>query len=102
MVAAARKTLERAGRVDLVDIRCGDAEQLPYPDGAFDGVISTFGVMFCADPQQAAAELARVCRPGGRLVGVDGATGSGASTSTSSSKRGDRLRGLDLDLVRGP
>lgn len=45
-----------------------DAERLPFPDGAFDGVISTFGVMFAQDQRRAAAELARVCRPGGRLV----------------------------------
>lgn len=45
-----------------------DAEALPYEEGEFDGVISTFGVMFCADPEAAAAELARVCRPGGRMA----------------------------------
>lgn len=44
------------------------AERLPFPDGRFDGVISTFGVMFAFDQRQAAAELARVCRPGGRLA----------------------------------
>ncbi len=44
-----------------------DAEQLPFADGSFDGVISTFGVMFAADQQQTARELARVCRRGGRL-----------------------------------
>ena len=36
-------------------------------DGAFDVVLSTFGVMFAPDQAQAAAELARVCRPGGRI-----------------------------------
>lgn len=46
----------------------GDAEALPFEDGEFDGVISTFGVMFAANQQDAAAELARVCKPGGRLV----------------------------------
>jgi SAM-dependent methyltransferase len=45
-----------------------DAERLPFDDGAFDGVISTFGVMFAFDRAQAAAELGRVCRPAGRLV----------------------------------
>jgi len=44
-----------------------DAENLPYGDGAFDAVLSTFGVMFTADHARAAAELARVCRPGGRI-----------------------------------
>jgi SAM-dependent methyltransferase len=45
-----------------------DAEALPFEDGAFDAVISTFGVMFAADHAAAARELARVCRPGGRLA----------------------------------
>jgi SAM-dependent methyltransferase len=45
-----------------------DAERLPFPDGTFDGVISTFGVMFAADQAQAAAELGRVCKLGGRLA----------------------------------
>jgi ubiquinone/menaquinone biosynthesis C-methylase UbiE len=46
----------------------GDAEALPYGDGAFDVVVSTFGVMFAARPTVAAAELVRVCRPGGRIA----------------------------------
>ena len=51
-----------------IEFRLADAERLPFDDGAFDGVISTFGVMFAVDQAQAAAELARVCRPGGRLA----------------------------------
>lgn len=46
----------------------GDAEELPYADGAFDLVVSTFGVMFATRPTEAAAELVRVCRPGGRIA----------------------------------
>jgi SAM-dependent methyltransferase len=45
-----------------------DAEALPYADGRFDAVLSTFGVMFTADQPKAAAELLRVCRPGGRIA----------------------------------
>jgi len=45
----------------------GDAEALPVEDGSFDVVLSTFGVMFAPDQHQAAAELLRVCRPGGRI-----------------------------------
>ena len=45
-----------------------DAEALPFADGDFDAVISTFGVMFCGQPERAASELARVCRKGGRLA----------------------------------
>ena len=44
-----------------------DAEALPYPDASFDVVLSTFGVMFTAAQEQAASELRRVCRPGGRI-----------------------------------
>lgn len=45
-----------------------DAERLPFEDSHFDRVISTFGVMFAANHQAAADELARVCKAGGRLV----------------------------------
>ena len=44
-----------------------DAENLPFGDASFDVVMSTFGVMFTPNQEQAARELARVCRPGGRI-----------------------------------
>jgi SAM-dependent methyltransferase len=44
-----------------------DAENLPFPNASFDVVMSTFGVMFTADQEKAASELARVCKPGGRI-----------------------------------
>ena len=44
-----------------------DAEKLPYADASFDAVLSTFGVMFTPNQEQAATELARVCKPGGRI-----------------------------------
>jgi ubiquinone/menaquinone biosynthesis C-methylase UbiE len=44
-----------------------DAESLPFADGSFDIVLSTFGVMFAPNQQQAANELKRVCRPGGKI-----------------------------------
>jgi SAM-dependent methyltransferase len=47
--------------------READAEALPFPEGSFDAVVSTFGVMFTPDQPRAAAELARVCRPGGKI-----------------------------------
>jgi ubiquinone/menaquinone biosynthesis C-methylase UbiE len=46
----------------------GDAEQLPYPDQSFDVVITMFGAMFAPRPEQVAAELIRVCRPGGLIA----------------------------------
>jgi len=47
--------------------RVADAEKLPFADGAFDVVLSTFGVMFAPDQERAAAELLRVTRSGGRI-----------------------------------
>ena len=44
-----------------------DAENLPFADASFDVVLSTFGVMFTPNQEKAATELARVCKPGGRI-----------------------------------
>jgi ubiquinone/menaquinone biosynthesis C-methylase UbiE len=44
-----------------------DAEKLPFPGASFDVVLSTFGVMFTPDHERAAAEMLRVCRPGGKI-----------------------------------
>src|ERR1700758_5494763 len=44
-----------------------DAEALPFGDGSFDVVVSTFGVMFTPNQDRAAAELARVCKRGGKI-----------------------------------
>jgi len=46
----------------------GDAEQLPFPDAHFDLVMTMFGAMFAPDPAKVASELARVCRPGGKIA----------------------------------
>jgi len=45
----------------------GDAQDLPFPDATFDIVVSVMGVMFAPDQERAAAELLRVCKPGGRI-----------------------------------
>jgi ubiquinone/menaquinone biosynthesis C-methylase UbiE len=59
---------ERARAEHLsVTFQTADAEALPFYDGAFDAVLSTFGVMFAPDQAKAASELARVCRSGGRI-----------------------------------
>jgi len=50
-----------------VTFEVADAEALPYADASFDVALSTFGVMFTAAQEQAASELQRVCRPGGRI-----------------------------------
>jgi SAM-dependent methyltransferase len=46
----------------------GDAEALAFPDASFDLVVTVFGAMFAPRPDLVAAELLRVCRPGGRIV----------------------------------
>jgi SAM-dependent methyltransferase len=46
----------------------GDAEMLPYPDASFDIVVSLIGAMFAPRPELVAAELKRVCKPGGRII----------------------------------
>ncbi len=60
---------ERAAAEGLnIAYEVGDAEHLPFEDGQFDAVVSTCGVMFASRPEAAAAELARVCRKGGRIA----------------------------------
>jgi ubiquinone/menaquinone biosynthesis C-methylase UbiE len=48
-----------------VQFQEGDVEELPFPDHSFDVVLSMFGAMFAPRPEKAAAELIRVCKPGG-------------------------------------
>ena len=59
---------ERA-RAEQLDVKfeVADVEALPFADRSFDAVLSTFGVMFSPDHARAASEMARVCRPGGRV-----------------------------------
>jgi ubiquinone/menaquinone biosynthesis C-methylase UbiE len=56
-----------AGERLAIELREADAEALPFADASFDVVVSTFGVMFTPDQDRAAAELVRVCRPGGKI-----------------------------------
>jgi ubiquinone/menaquinone biosynthesis C-methylase UbiE len=65
LVETARRRAEAEGL--KIDFRVGDAEALPFADDSFDDVLSAIGVMFTADHERAAAELVRVCRPGGRI-----------------------------------
>src|SRR6516162_9336600 len=50
-----------------IEFKEADAESLPFDDAAFDVIVSTFGVMFTPNQAQAASELLRVCKPGGRI-----------------------------------
>lgn len=65
MFEGARRRAAEAG-VDVTWVE-GDCQQIPYEDDTFDVVLSTFGCMFAPDHGQAARELVRVLRPGGRL-----------------------------------
>lgn len=67
LLAVARSKANEAGLGDI-DFREGDAEALPFEDAVFDVVVSTCGHMFAPDQPKVAAELARVTRPGGRVV----------------------------------
>jgi SAM-dependent methyltransferase len=59
---------ERADAERLpIEFREADAEALPFAAASFDAVVSTFGVMFTPNQERAALELARVCRPGGKI-----------------------------------
>jgi SAM-dependent methyltransferase len=62
---ARRRAAEAGVEIEWVE---GDAQDLPFDDARFDRVTSTFGAMFAPDHSRAAAELVRVCRPGGRIV----------------------------------
>lgn len=66
LVEQAQEKAKKAG----LDIRIeqGDAEALPYPDASFDAVMSLFGAMFAPRPELVAAEMLRVCRPGGKII----------------------------------
>jgi SAM-dependent methyltransferase len=63
--AARRRAEAESLQIEFVE---GDAEDLPFADGSFECVTSVFGVMFAPRQEIAAAELVRVCRPGGTIA----------------------------------
>jgi SAM-dependent methyltransferase len=67
MLEEARRLAAEEG-LKRVRFEQADAQTYPFPGGAFDVVLSRFGVMFFADPQEAFANIARSLRPGGRLA----------------------------------
>ncbi|MCG3183583.1 MAG: hypothetical protein ICCCNLDF_01688 [Planctomycetes bacterium] len=69
---------EARARAEGQDVRFVEAvaESLPFENDSFDAVMSTFGVMFAADHQRAAAEMLRVCKPGG-VIGMANWTPAG-------------------------
>jgi ubiquinone/menaquinone biosynthesis C-methylase UbiE len=68
VTALLERASERAAAERLaIEFRQADAEALPFADGSFDVVVSTFGVMFTPDQERAASEMLRVCRRGGKI-----------------------------------
>ena len=72
-VDIATNLLEQARRraaAEKLEIRFeeGDAEELPFPDNSFDVVLTMFGAMFAPRPERVAAEMIRVCKPGGLIA----------------------------------
>lgn len=63
-----RGRIRAAAELLSVEFLEGDAENLPFLSDSFDAVTSIYGVMFAPHHKQAAAELVRVCRPGGRIA----------------------------------
>ena len=69
MLAQAQARAEALHR--SVDLRLGDAQHLSFPDASFDTVVATLTLCSIPDDQAAVREMARVLRPGGRLVLLD-------------------------------
>jgi SAM-dependent methyltransferase len=65
LIEAAKERARQAGLEIAFEV--GDAERLRFEDESFEVVVSTCGVMFASDPEAAAAEIARVCKRGGRV-----------------------------------
>jgi demethylmenaquinone methyltransferase / 2-methoxy-6-polyprenyl-1,4-benzoquinol methylase len=66
MLAEARRRLPAE-----VKVIQGRAEELPFPDAAFDGLTFTYLLRYVEDPGAVLAELARVVRPGGTIAGLE-------------------------------
>ena len=71
MLAVARARLEEAGLAQRVTLVQGEAERLPFEDGAFDALAVTYLLRYVDDPSATLRELVRVVRPGGTLASMD-------------------------------
>lgn len=70
MLGEGRRQAER-DRIGNIVFEQGLAENLPYPNGTFNMVMSRFAIHHFVDPQIAAEEMVRVCRPDGRVAVID-------------------------------
>jgi len=71
MLAGAKARVEAAGLSDRITLVEGGAEQLPFPDGAFDALTFTYLLRYVEDPGATLAELARAVRPGGIVAALE-------------------------------
>ena len=71
MLAGAQARVEAAGLSDRITLVEGGAEQLPFPDGAFDALTFTYLLRYVEDPGATLAELARVVRTGGIVAALE-------------------------------
>jgi ubiquinone/menaquinone biosynthesis C-methylase UbiE len=71
MLNKAKENLSKNGLIDRVEFRIGDAENIPLEDDSVDIAIGNMILHHCPDPQRAIMEMARVLRPGGKLVVSD-------------------------------
>ena len=89
MLAGAQARVEGAGLSNRISLVEGGAEQLSFPDGAFDALTFTYLIRYVEDPGATLAELARVVRPGGIVAAlefgcrVESGGRCGSSTSAS-------------------
>ena len=70
MLHEGEQAAQREGLTNITFVR-GAAEDLPYPDSAFDAVVCRFAVHHFVEPMVQAREMVRVCRPGGKVVLID-------------------------------
>jgi demethylmenaquinone methyltransferase/2-methoxy-6-polyprenyl-1,4-benzoquinol methylase len=92
---------QRYGEVDAVEFKAGSVESIPFPDGTFDGAFAMRTLQYLNDPAVGVRELARVTRPGGRVVLVEGGLSAADLPDTELNRRVFGPRGRSLGL-RGP
>ena len=85
------RTLQREKGLTNVTWQLGEAVPLPYPDASFSIVTSRFAFHHLLDPAAALKEMARVCRPGGKVVVIDSAPAADKTAAFNA-----------MELVRDP
>src|ERR1700733_15962884 len=71
MLARGRRNVAQAGLSTRIQLVAGRAEQLPFPDAAFDALTFTYLLRYVDDPQATLCELARVVKPGGAVASLE-------------------------------